>query len=392
MREGSEMKKLGEVCEIKHGYAFKSSDFEDDFSGSKPIVLTPGNFSEEGGLYFTEKNTKRCINGYSKEYEFLIGDLIVVMTDLSAKMKILGKPAIIKHKNILHNQRIGRFLFFNNSLNEKYLFYYLLTDGYLKNIKETATGTMVRHTAPKRILDNEILIPPLGEQQHIVSILDKAFAAIDKAKANTEKNLNNAKELFQSQLNGYSSKKEKLASLVNIVTGKLNSNAAVENGQYPFFTCSREIFHIDTFAFNTEAILLAGNNAVGDFNVKHYKGKFNAYQRTYVLTVKDERCLNYRFLYYQIERSLASFKDKSVGAATKFLKLPIIQNFEIDFPSLTEQQKIVFQLNALSTETKKLETLYQKKLAELEDLKKSILEKAFKGELTERRMGEMAAV
>jgi type I restriction enzyme S subunit len=80
-----------------------------------------------------------------------------------------------------------------------------------------------------------------------------------------------------------------LGEVCNISTGKLNANAAVENGQYPFFTCSREIFTIDHFAFDCEAILLAGNNAVGDFNVKHYKGKFNAYQRTYVITNAQKR-------------------------------------------------------------------------------------------------------
>jgi len=82
---------------------------------------------------------------------------------------------------------------------------------------------------------------------------------------------------------------------VNIKTGKLDANAAVEGGQYPFFTCSRDIFAIDTYAFDCEAILLAGNNAVGDFNVKHYNGKFNAYQRTYVITVNEKKRVLYRF-------------------------------------------------------------------------------------------------
>jgi type I restriction enzyme S subunit len=60
----------------------------------------------------------------------------------------------------------------------------------------------------------------------------------------------------------------------------------VENGEYPFFTCSRKIFSINKYAFDCKAVLLAGNNASGDFNVKYYEGKFNAYQRTYVITIK----------------------------------------------------------------------------------------------------------
>jgi type I restriction enzyme, S subunit len=134
---------------------------------------------------------------------------------------------------------------------------------------------------------------------------------------------------------------KKLGEVCNITTGKLNSNAAVENGIYPFFTCSREIFSIDHFAFDCEAILLAGNNAVGDFNVKHYRGKFNAYQRTYVITVKREDMILYRYLYLHVENGLKEFKSKSVGAGTKFLKLDMIKGLNIPVPPLSEQKRIV---------------------------------------------------
>ncbi|MEK6739237.1 MAG: restriction endonuclease subunit S, partial [Planctomycetota bacterium] len=151
--------------------------------------------------------------------------------------------------------------------------------------------------------------------------------------------------------------------------------------KYPFFTCAREIYAIDKYAFDCEAILLAGNNAVGDFNVKHYKGKFNAYQRTYVITVNDENRVLYRFLYFQMLRSLKEFKQKSVGVGTKFLKLGMIKEMRIALPSIKEQASIVTKLDAISSETKKLETIYQQKLADLNELKKSILQQAFNGEL-----------
>ena len=132
-----------------------------------------------------------------------------------------------------------------------------------------------------------------------------------------------------------------LGEVCNISTGKLNANAAVENGKYLFFTCSREIFTIDHFAFDCEAILLAGNNAVGDFNVKHYKGKFNAYQRTYVITINKGEPLLYKYLYLQVESALKDFKLKSVGAGTKFLKLDMIKNLKLHLPPLPEQKQIV---------------------------------------------------
>lgn len=229
----------------------------------------------------------------------------------------------------------------------------------------------------------------LVDQKRIVIILDEAFAAISKAKQNTEKNLQNAKELFDSFLSSISSQKQRLQNLVKIRTGKLDSNAANSKGQYPFFTCAREIFQIDTFAFDCEAILLAGNNASGDFNVKHYNGRFNAYQRTYVITVDDVDILQYRFLYYQLLKSLKFLKNESVGAATKFLKLGIIKDLVIDLPPISDQKSIAEKLDFLFVETEKLDTIFRKKLAILEELKNTVLQKAFAGELTNKEIPEM---
>ena len=85
--------------------------------------------------------------------------------------------------------------------------------------------------------------------------------------------------------------KNKLSDVATFTTGKLNSNAAIENGIYPFFTCSPETLKINTFAFDQEAILLAGNNAEGNFCIKYYNGKFNAYQRTYVISNKKTKLI-----------------------------------------------------------------------------------------------------
>lgn len=224
-------------------------------------------------------------------------------------------------------------------------------------------------------------VPKLPEQQRIVVILDKAFDGIAIAKATAEKNLQNARALFESYLYSGDTKKALLGDLVRITTGKLDANAAVEGGQYPFFTCSREISAIDKYAFDCEAILLAGNNAVGDFNVKHYKGKFNAYQRTYVITVNEEKQLLHRHLYFQMLKSLKKFKAQSVGAGTKFLKLGMIKELEIDLPSLSIQQRIVSKMDSLHEDTQRLKFVYQRKLVALDALKKSLLHQAFSGEL-----------
>lgn len=221
----------------------------------------------------------------------------------------------------------------------------------------------------------------LSEQQRIVAILDAAFAEIATAKANAEQNLQNARALFESYLSSIEGERSPLGLFVDIRTGKLDANAAKEGGQYPFFTCAREIYSIDTFAFDQEAILLAGNNAVGDFSVKHYKGKFNAYQRTYVISIASAEKLSYRFLYFQILKSLKCFKEQSVGAGTKFLKLGMIKDLEIAVPTLSAQGEIVSTLDRLLEQTQRLESSYQKKLAALDELKKSLLHQAFSGAL-----------
>ena len=125
-------------------------------------------------------------------------------------------------------------------------------------------------------------------------------------------------------------KEYRLGEIASFKTGKLNSNAAVVNGLYPFFTCSPEALRINDFAFDQEAVLLAGNNAEGNFNIKYYTGKFNAYQRTYIISGNEG--INNKFLYYALSICLKHFKAYSQGTATKFLTAVILKNFRIIIP------------------------------------------------------------
>ena len=166
-------KPLSELCDIKHGFAFDGADFSNDVPEGHPLVITPGNFTEDGKLLFDKKNTKRFSGDTPAGFQFDVGDLVVVMTDLSSKMKILGKPAFVETDDVLHNQRIGRVVFLNDRVEKRLLYYFMMTDDFLKNIKLSATGTMVKHTAPKRILSNVIPFPrERKEQRAIISKLD----------------------------------------------------------------------------------------------------------------------------------------------------------------------------------------------------------------------------
>lgn len=266
-------------------------------------------------------------------------------------------------------------------IDHRFVFYSLFTESFSGQMERLQKGASYPAVTDSEVRAQTIPVPPLIEQQRIVAILDEAFAGIATVRANAEQNLKNARALFDSVLDSVRGENAPLGNYVSIKTGKLDANAAVENGAYPFFTCAREIYAIDNYAFDCEAILLAGNNAVGDFNVKHYNGKFNAYQRTYVITVIDENLLSYRFLYFQMLKSLRRFKEQAVGAGTKFLKLGMIKELEISLPPIAKQIETAAMLDSLLDETKRLEWLYQQKLTALDDLKKSLLHQAFSGNL-----------
>ena len=144
----------------------------------------------------------------------------------------------------------------------------------------------------------------------------------------------------------------KLGSIAKFTTGKLNSNAAQDNGRYPFFTCAPEPLKIDKYAFDTEAIILAGNNAEGNFHIQHFIGKFNAYQRTYVIESLDENKVDTRYLYYALKTCLLHFKQISQGSATKFLTAKILNSFEMFVPEIEIQKKIAGVLRDLDEKIK----------------------------------------
>lgn len=116
-------------------------------------------------------------------------------------------------------------------------------------------------------------------------------------------------------------------------TGKLNSNAAVENGKYPFFTCSSETFKTNTFSFDCEALLLAGNNASAIYPFKYFKGKFDAYQRTYVIKPLDGQISIFQS-YFEVQNQLEGFKGTSSGTATKFLTMKLLNSLFLLAPCI----------------------------------------------------------
>lgn len=138
----------------------------------------------------------------------------------------------------------------------------------------------------------------------------------------------------------------KLKDISLIKTGKLDSNAAVADGVYPFFTCDPNTLRINDWAYDTEAVLLAGNNASGNYTAKYYKGKFNAYQRVYIIETADAERLNTRYLCYAMNQQLRLLKTMSSGSTTKFLTLGMLHGLDIPLPVIEVQDSIVTILSS----------------------------------------------
>ena len=137
----------------------------------------------------------------------------------------------------------------------------------------------------------------------------------------------------------------RLGDYVNIKTGKLDANAASKDGQYPFFTCAITPLRIDTYSYDCECVLVAGN---GDLNVKFYSGKFDAYQRTYIIESKNKNNLSLRYLYYFLGQYVETLRKESIGGVIKYIKLGNLTEAAIPLPPLEEQRRIAALLDKVS--------------------------------------------
>ena len=162
--------KLGDLFEIKHGFAFKGEHFADK---GEFVLLTPGNFKEEGGLKLKGEKEKFYSGQFPDEYLLHKGDIIVAMTDLTQNAPILGSSALVPQSGrFLHNQRLGKVINIKTDrVLPEFVFYLFNMPPVRGQIKGSATGATVKHTAPSRIYDVSVLLPPLAVQQRIVGIL-----------------------------------------------------------------------------------------------------------------------------------------------------------------------------------------------------------------------------
>lgn len=242
-------------------------------------------------------------------------------------------------------------------------------------------GGAQKHISQGYVKKLKVPLPPIEEQERIANLLDEVDE-LRKLRAQADRRTADLIPALFHEMFGdpdVNPKKLPIVSLGNLLsfrTGKLDSNAAVEGGAYPFFTCSREDSRIDTYAFDCEALLLAGNNAVGEYSVKHYKGKFNAYQRTYILNLLAPDH-SYGFMQQALQLRLQEMKRLSLGTNTKYLTLGILKNIKIPLPDSALQKEFATKV----AEIRELEAEQAATRRRLDDLFQSLLHRAFQGEL-----------
>ena len=132
--------------------------------------------------------------------------------------------------------------------------------------------------------------------------------------------------------------KTKIGAITTIRTGKLDANASSINGKYPFFTCSKEPLKINSYSYDCECVLVAGN---GDLNVKYFNGKFDAYQRTYIIEDNSNGLLHIPYLYYFLEDYIKELRKQSIGGVIKYIKLENLTEASLELPTIAEQKRIV---------------------------------------------------
>ena len=272
-----------------------------------------------------------------------------------------------------------------NKIDSTFLKHMLLSEIVRKKILEKGTGATVLGIKSSLLKKIRISFPPLNEQQRIVAILDEAFTKIGKAKTNAEQNLKNAKELFESYLQGVFKKKgddweeKALGEIIDIKNGKNQQAVLSDTGEYKIMGSAGNVM-----GYATDFICEAGTTIIGrKGNISkplYINERFWNVDTAFGFYPKNKKEIDKRFIYYLCLG--IDFKSMNRGTTIPSLVKSELQTIQICFPkSFKIQQTIVKKLDALIAETKKLEAIYEQKLKDLEELKKSVLQKAFSGEL-----------
>ena len=344
----------------------------DDFSEvGHCLFLNAGNVTKngwnfDGNVYISEEKDNLLRNGKLER-----GDIVLTTRGTVGNVVLYSDDIPYKHIRINSGMVIIRN---NNTCYNPYLYQYLRSYSFFKQVQQFQSGSAQPQIPISTLKKLTISLPPLAEQKRIADILS---AIDDKIELNRRINTNleqQAQALYKSwfvdaDTTGWGTKK--LADFFNVITGKKDANYSTKDGVYPFFTCSQDILKAPNYSFEGAAILLAGN---GDFNVKRYIGKFEAYQRTYVLIPFEKRY--HSFLYLLIKYHLQEITGGSRGSVIKFITKGNIADFTFTMPPYSIDEKLSL-FDSLFNEIDKNIT----EINNLSTLRDTLLPKLMSGEI-----------
>ncbi|GAA8060386.1 hypothetical protein JP0575_01390 [Helicobacter pylori] len=307
--------------------------------------------------------SKKLFLEYKTKYSFpKKGDILISASGTIGRAVIYdGKPAYFQDSNIVWIDNDETLV------KNDFLFY------AYSNIKWNTEHTTILRLYNDNFRNTLIPLPPLNEQSAIANILsdvDRYLCALDTLilkKEGVKKALSFELLSQRKRLKGFNQawQRVRLGDICEITTGSLDANEMVHYGKYRFYTCAKEYYFIDKYAFDTEAILISGNGAYVGY-VHYYKGKFNAYQRTYVLDNFSEHII---FVKYFLTMFLQSHIQTNRNEGnTPYIVMATLKDFEILLPPLNEQSAIANILSALDNEIASLKN----KKRQFENIKKAL--------------------
>jgi type I R-M system specificity subunit len=362
------IKKLGEIGKVKMCKRIFKDQTNKDSNGIPFYKI--GTFGGIPDAFIS----KELYNEYKNKYPYpKKGDVLISAAGTIGRLVVFdGTPSYFQDSNIIWIENDE-----NIALN-KYLYH------LYSNVKwKTTEGGIVSRLYNADVESLELPIPPLKEQEKIAEILlscDKAIRLTTQIITQLkQRNQGLAQQLLtgEKRVKGFEKsvwKEVRLGEICKITTGKLDANEMVPNGKYRFYTCAKDYFYINKYAFDTEALLISGNGAYVGY-VHYYKGKFNAYQRTYVL---DSFIENIRFIKHFLDKNLKKrISNEKMEGNTPYIILSTLSEMLIHLPSLTEQNAIAQILDTAHQELK----LYEQKLQLLQAQKKTLMQKLLTGEV-----------
>ncbi len=403
MKSGWQRNKLSELCEIVNGGTPKTG-VPEYWRGSH-LWITPAEMGNRLSPYVGDTDRKITDKGLRDSSAQLLPSNSVI---LSSRAPI--GHLVINIGPMATNQGC-KGLVPGRHIEHKFLYYYLSSIVDLLN--SLGTGTTFKELSGSKLKEVKIPLPPLPEQQRIIAILDEAFADIATAKANAEKNLQNARALFESHLQSIFTQRGKgwveksLEEVCYKITDGTHHSPKTQfteraPGRFPYITSKNirnnfmdlsnvayieQAFHEEVYARCQPSmgdVLLTKDGAnTGNVTLNTLDEPFSLLSSVCLIKTNQSR-VKAAFLCYYLQSSagLRSIVGQMTGAAIKRIVLKNIKTAVIPFPPLKEQDSTVEKLNSLLAETQRLAQIYERKLVVLEALKKSLLHQAFTGELT----------